>query len=171
MISEPEKFVKNSVTHTIGVIVELEDKCKKSWPELSHFLQKSTTSENQNDKEVNALINFTVTDSMWLFLNKKTYFFYLLKCILGIRNNFFYIFKSFPQALMLVFIDFFCMKFEQLKRELRFVWWLLNEFENRKPIQITKFTSICVIIVALFRFHSLILWIRVGNDLWMNDCK
>ncbi|PNF17098.1 hypothetical protein B7P43_G16108, partial [Cryptotermes secundus] len=51
LVSEPEKFVKNSIAQFIGTIVRHEFP-SKSWPEVMHFLQQLTSSDNMSEKEL-----------------------------------------------------------------------------------------------------------------------
>ncbi|KAJ4431592.1 hypothetical protein ANN_20191, partial [Periplaneta americana] len=51
LVSEPEKFVKNSIAQFIGTIVRHEFP-NQSWPEVLQFIQQLTSSDNISDKEV-----------------------------------------------------------------------------------------------------------------------
>ncbi|XP_069698314.1 importin-4-like [Periplaneta americana] len=51
LVSEPEKFVKNSIAQFIGTIVRHEFP-NQSWPEVLQFIQQLTSSDNISDKEL-----------------------------------------------------------------------------------------------------------------------
>ncbi|BES88218.1 IBN_N [Nesidiocoris tenuis] len=51
LIKEPEKMVKSSIAQVIGTLLEYEMPDNK-WPELTNFLQQTTTSNNVNDQEL-----------------------------------------------------------------------------------------------------------------------
>lgn len=84
LVSEPEKFVKNSIVQFIGTLVKHEFPNQR-WPELLQFIEQLCSTESPADKEVRWECIQLWTDIV-LCLNELTRFFH---CRAFYIDNFF----------------------------------------------------------------------------------